>query len=118
MALPHSVTSQSLDYSHVIRTRRSGGGVCFLYGRRAGLSSSRRAVNQLSVEALTMFPLCSAAAAQSGRHAEKLSTCVCSPLTVSVSVCVFDLQVAQSQNKVYLSADSLVLNLQDKDSFR
>ncbi|TNN33061.1 Prohibitin-2 [Liparis tanakae] len=26
--------------------------------------------------------------------------------------------VAQSQNKVYLNADSLVLNLQDKDNFK
>lgn len=33
-------------------------------------------------------------------------------------LCLTLVQVAQSQNKVYLCADSLVLNLQDKDSFK
>lgn len=42
----------------------------------------------------------------------------CDQTVNQLSVCVFDLQVAQSQNKVYLSADSLVLNLQDRDSFK
>lgn len=41
----------------------------------------------------------------------------CGPFPLC-SNCLFDLQVAQSQNKVYLSADSLVLNLQDRDSFK
>lgn len=39
-------------------------------------------------------------------------------LTCVLCVCLAHLQVAQSQNKVYLSADSLVLNLQDRDSFK
>lgn len=64
-----------------------GAGVCFLCGRRADLSGAHCAVNQLSVDALTMFPLCSAAAAQSGLRAERLPTCVFPALTLPV--CVF-----------------------------
>ena len=129
-ALPHSLCR----LQRVTWPGRCGGGVCFLYGRWTGLSSSL-CCESAQCWILTMFPLCSVRL-----HAEKLHlfvfslhshslcvrlrvrVCVCARACVCVCVhvclCVCPLQVAQSQNKVYLSADSLVLNLQDKENFR
>ena len=68
-----------------------------------------------------MLPLCSPAVSVGARQRATFHLYVL-VLSLSLSLLtrfnVSDLQVAQSQNKVYLNADSLVLNLQDSDMFK